>query len=269
MAAISRSCQRQRRPGLETQGKGCGDHGRGSGIGRVAAELFASEGAELALLEVNRETGPEAEETIRAAGGSACFIHTDISDHESVISAFANIEQQFGRLDVLYNNASVFLGGKDGPAAELSVDTWHKIIGINLNGLFYCCKYALPLMVRSGGGSLINTSSSAGVIGIPKCDAYTASKGATVSLTKSMAVEYGPEGVRVNCIAPAAIFTDMVRESNLNDYDFNEALFLSTTPVRRWGTPEEIARIALFLASDESSYLNGAIIVADGGITIT
>ncbi len=125
-------------------------------------------------------------------------------------------------------------------------------------------------MIANGRGSIINTASSAGVIGIPKCDAYTASKGATVSLTRSMAVEYGPKGIRVNCIAPAAIRTQMVKESNLNDPDFDEDFFLTKgTPLRRWGTPEEVANIALFLASDKSSYLNGAIIVADGGITIS
>ena len=125
------------------------------------------------------------------------------------------------------------------------------------------------MIVSSGGGSVINTSSSAGVIGIPGCDAYTATKGATIALTKSMAVEYGPQKARVNCIAPAAIYTDMVRESNLDNPDFDENLFLRTTLLRRWGTAEDIASIALFLASDESSYLNGAIIVADGGITLT
>jgi NAD(P)-dependent dehydrogenase (short-subunit alcohol dehydrogenase family) len=107
------------------------------------------------------------------------------------------------------------------------------------------------------------------VIGIPKCDAYTATKGATISLTRSMAVEYGPRNVRVNCIAPAAILTDMVKESNFSDPSFDEQAFLDTTPVRRWGRPEEVAQVALFLASEGSSYLNGAVLVADGGITIT
>jgi NAD(P)-dependent dehydrogenase (short-subunit alcohol dehydrogenase family) len=125
-------------------------------------------------------------------------------------------------------------------------------------------------MIASGGGSIINTASSAGVIGIPNCDAYTASKGATVTLTRSMAVEYGPNKVRVNCIAPAAIYTPMVKESNLDDDSFDEEEFLRKgTPLRRWGKPEEIAQIALFLASEQSSYMNGAILVADGGITIS
>ena len=243
--------------------------GAGKGIGRSAAELFAAAGAQVVILEVDESAGREAEKVIRAQGGKALFVKADISNPKSVQEAFKTIEHECGALHVLYNNASVFLGGRDAPVAELDLEVWNKILAINLNGLFYCCKYGIPLIIRSGGGSVINTSSSAGVIGIPKCDAYTATKGATISMTRSMAVEYGPDKVRVNCIAPAAIATEMVKESNFKDKDFDEQRFLQTTPVRRWGEPREIANIALFLASDDSSYLNGAIIVADGGITIS
>ena len=124
-------------------------------------------------------------------------------------------------------------------------------------------------MINSGGGAVVNTASSAAVIGVPGSDAYTASKGATLSLTRSLAVEYGPKKVRINCVAPAAIATPMLRESNLDDPDFDEQAFLDKTPVRRWGQPEEIAQVAMFLISNESAYVNGAIVVADGGITIT
>lgn len=142
------------------------------------------------------------------------------------------------------------------------------MIAINLRSVFLFCKYAIPLLIKQGG-SVINTASSAGVIGIPDCDAYTATKGAVVQLTKSMAAEYGRYNVRVNCIAPAAIMTPMMRQSNPENSTFDEERFLKLrTPLRRYGTPEEIAKVALFLASDDSSYLNGAVIVADGGITI-
>lgn len=153
---------------------------------------------------------------------------------------------------------------------ELAEETWAKILAINLNSVFLCCKYGLPLMIRSGGGSIINTGSNASQIGIPNCDAYTASKGATVALTRSLAVEYGPRGVRVNCIAPAVIRTPMLASSNPAESGrFDEERFLRLrTPLRRYGTAEEIARVAVFLASDEASYLNGAVLVADGGITI-
>ncbi len=254
---------------MRLQGKVAAITGAGRGIGRAAAELFAREGAAVALLEIDERSGQDAENTILATGAEAVFIPTDVAHAEDVKSSFATIEERFGALHILYNNAAIFLREEDGPVSELSHQTWEQILSVNLSGLFYVCKYAIPLIIRSGGGSVINTSSSAGVIGIPNCDAYTATKGATISLTRSMAVEYGPQNVRVNCIAPAAIYTEMVRESNLDDPEFDEEQFLQTTPVRRWGMPEDIARIALFLASDESSYLNGAIIVADGGITIT
>ncbi|MFH0796281.1 MAG: SDR family NAD(P)-dependent oxidoreductase [Candidatus Omnitrophota bacterium] len=243
--------------------------GSGNGIGRAAALLFAREGARVAILEINEKAGQDTEKEIVRAGGKAKFIQTDVADFESVKKAFNDALNSFGCLHVLYNNASVFLGGQDSAVADLGIDMWNKILGINLTGLFHCCKIGIPQIIQSGGGSVINTSSSAGLIGIPKCDAYTATKGATISLTRSMAVEYGPHKVRVNCIAPAAILTDMVQQSNFGDPDFDESVFLRTTPVRRWGTPEEIARVALFLASDESSYLNGVVIAADGGITIT
>ncbi|MBU4211830.1 MAG: SDR family oxidoreductase [Kiritimatiellae bacterium] len=243
--------------------------GAGRGIGRAAAERFAREGARVVILEKDEALGREVEDAIIRSGGQARYISLDISEPQAVEAGFARIAEEFGALHVLYNNASVFLGGRDAPVVDLEVEVWRQVLAINLFGLFYCCKHGIPLIIRSGGGSVINTSSSAGLIGIPNCDAYTASKGATIAMTRSMAVEYAPSKVRVNCIAPAAIRTAMVQQSNFSNPSFDETAFLRTTPVRRWGTPEEIANIALFLASDDSSYLNGTIIVADGGITIT
>ncbi len=243
--------------------------GAGSGIGYCSARLFAEKGFRVALLEVNKKTGRQTEKEITGKGGEALFIQTDVSDPGSVERAFVKIREYFGELHVLYNNAAIFLRKKDNRITEIDTGTWNRILGVNLNGLFYCCRQGIPLIIESGGGSVINTSSSAGIIGIPGCDAYTATKGATIALTRSLAVEYGKNNVRVNCIAPAAIRTPMVMESNLNSPDFSEKHFLKTSPLGRWGKPEEVAEIALFLATDASSYLNGAVIVADGGITIT
>ena len=243
--------------------------GGGGGIGLSSSKRFAAEGASVIVLEVDDSSGKKVEREIIDSGGTCTFIQTDISDVSSVAAAFAIIQRDYAKIDVLYNNASVFLGKMDGPVDTLDLMTFDKIVKINLYGLVACSHYAIPLM-RKEGGSIINTASSAAVIGIPNCDAYTASKGATVALTRSFAVEFGPFGIRTNCIAPAAIMTPMVYESNLNDPNFDEKKFLSTgTPLRRWGTPDDIAPVALFLASDESSYLNGAIITADGGITIS
>ncbi|MBQ3423841.1 MAG: SDR family oxidoreductase [Clostridia bacterium] len=244
--------------------------GGGGGIGRRGVDVFSREGATVIVLDVDKKGGGEAVESVRAAGGRAEFIPTDISVFSQVQKAFEKIREKYGGVDVLYNNASVFWGKKDAPLDVLDMDVFERIVKINLFGLVYCSKCAIPLMKKRGGGSIVNTASSAGVIGIPKCDSYTAAKGGTVSLTRSMAVEFGPFNIRTNCIAPAAIATPMVVESNLSDPEFDEHYFLTQgTPLRRWGKPEEIANIALFLATPEAAYINGAVIVADGGITVS
>ncbi|MCD8138469.1 MAG: glucose 1-dehydrogenase [Planctomycetaceae bacterium] len=243
--------------------------GAGSGIGLAAAELFGSEGATVLILDKNGDSATAAKKKIVDAGGRAEAYRVDVADWQAVEAVFARLARDYGGIDVLYNNASVFFGEKDAAIETLEAEVLETILRINLFGLMYCTKYAIPLLRKRGGGVIINTSSSCGLIGIPNCDAYSASKGATVALTRSFAVEYGPENIRCNCIAPAAILTPMVYESDLNKPTFDEQKFLSTgTPLRRWGKPEDIANIALFLAGKESSYLNGAIIVADGGITI-
>ncbi len=241
--------------------------GAAGGIGYVAAKRFAAEGAYVFGLDVNADACAKAKAEIEAMGYACTYIQCDISSEDSVKAAFDEISAKVDHLDALYNNASVFLDGRDGPLGDIDSAIWHKVIGINLNGMYFCTKYALPLL-KVKGGSIINTSSSAGVTGIPECAAYTATKGATITLTRSLAVDYGKYNIRTNCICPAAILTDMVKASNLNNPAFNEQKFLDmVTPLRRWGKPEDIAALACFLASDDAAYLNGAIIRADGGIT--
>ncbi len=243
--------------------------GAGQGIGLAGAKAFAREGARVVLAEISEPHGRAADAAIRAAGGDARFIRADVSSSQSVRELMGAIQTHYGALHVLYNNASVFLAGADAVVTELAEETWAKILAINLGSVFLCCKYGIPLITASGGGSVINTASSAAVIGVPGCDAYTATKGATVALTRSMAVACGKRGVRVNCICPAGIATEMVKASNLDDPAFDADYFFRKAPLGRLGTPEEIAALALFLASDESAYINGAIIRADGGSTIT
>ena len=238
--------------------------GGASGIGGAGTRRFAEEGAAVIILDINDQAG----KALEAEFPSVLYIHTDISSEEAVKEAFSKIEEKYGRVDVLYNNASVFLGGRDGRLGDVAEDIWKKVLSINLDGTYHCTKYALPLMMERGG-AIINTASSAGVVGIPGCAAYTATKGATVTMTRSLAVDYGKYNIRTNCIAPAAIETEMVKQSNLNDPSFDNEFFLKQiTPLRRWGKPEDVAALAVFLASDEASYLNGVIIPCDGGITI-
>ena len=243
--------------------------GAGRGIGFAGAQAFAREGARVVIAEIDEELGRAAEEKLRVGGGEATFVRTDVSDSASVQALMARTEQLYGGLHVLYSNASVFLNKVDGPVTELAEETWAKVLAINLNSIFLCCKYGIPLLAKSGGGAIINTGSSASVMGIPGCDAYTATKGATVALTRSMAVEYGKQGIRVNCICPAGIATEMVKASSLDDPDFDADYFFARAPLGRLGAPEEVANLAVFLASDESSYLTGTIIRADGGTTVT
>ena len=243
--------------------------GGASGIGEAGTRRFCAEGASVIMLDVNEAAGVALERELCAAGQDVHFIKADISNASEVEAAMQKINAQYGKLDIIYNNASVFLGGRDTCATDIPLAIWQKTLSINLSGMFHCVKYGIPLLRKAGGGSIINTASSAGVVGVPGCDAYTATKGATVSLTRSMAVEYGKENIRTNCIAPAAIATDMVKESNLNDPNFDDSFFRKQiTPLGRWGKPEEVAAVACFLASDDASYLNGVIIPCDGGITI-
>ncbi len=234
--------------------------GGACGIGLSAVKKFCAEGAKVIIADIQAEAG-----TRLAAETGATFVQCDVSKSADVQKVIAAAE---GKLDIIYNNAGVYLSGKDGRITDIDEDIWEKVMGINLRSVYLFCKYGLPLLMERGG-VVINTASSAGVIGIPDCDAYTATKGAIVQLTKSMAAEYGRYNVRVNCIAPAAIMTPMMRQSNPENSTFDEERFLKLrSPLRRYGTPEEIADIAAFLASDEAAYLNGAIIVADGGVTI-
>jgi len=249
---------------MRLKDKVCAITGAGNGIGASAATIFAAEGARVVVLEIDDEAGRRVADTL----DDALFIPTDVSDPESVQAAFEQIRATYGRLDGLYNNASVFWGERDSRVTELDLDVYHRVIAINQHSVVYCCKYAIPMLIEGGGGGIVNTASSAAISGIPNCNSYTAAKGATVTLTRAMAVEYAPQNVRVNCIAPAGIYTPMIRESNLNDPGFDEQAFLGRTPLRRWGRPEDIANTALFLMSDESSYITGAVIVADGAITI-
>jgi NAD(P)-dependent dehydrogenase (short-subunit alcohol dehydrogenase family) len=242
--------------------------GAGSGIGRAAATLFAREGAAVALVDLVAEAAKEAAAQITAAGGRAIAVGADISDTEQVDSAFTQILNEYGRVDVLYNNAGV---NSSGSVIDATDDDWDRCFAVNAKGTFLCSRVAARSMVVTGGGSIINQGSVAAVVGVANFASYCASKGAVVALTRSMSVDLAPRGVRVNVICPGTVYTPlmqpMLRARGGGDVEAGLALTVAKYPIGRLGTPEEIAAVALFLACDDSSFLTGSVITADGGMT--
>ena len=239
--------------------------GAASGMGKVAAELFAREGARVVLADVTDEAGTSAAKEIQAVGGGAAYVHADVSKQSEVENAVRSAVQQFGSLNVLYNNAGIF-PADDGSVTETSEHTWDRVMDINLKGVFLGCKHAIPAMIESGGGSVINVASFVALVGAATPQiAYTASKGGVLSMTREIAVEFARKGIRANALCPGPIETPLLAEL-LADPARRERRLVHI-PVGRFGQAEEIARAALFLASDESSFVTGATFVVDGGIT--
>jgi len=241
--------------------------GAGSGMGRTAALMFAAEGAKVVVAEYDARAGTETEEVVRSAGGEATFIHTDVSSETDAAAMVAAAMDRYGRLDVLYNNAGV-MPEADHSVTDTDVDTWDQVMAINVRGVFLGCKYAIPVMLEQGSGSVINISSFVALLGcsVPQ-DAYTASKGAVLSLTRSLAVQFGGRGVRSNAICPGPIETPLLMDWLLKD-EAAKNLRLARNPTGRFGKPEEIVNVAIYLASDESRWTNGAHFVIDGGISV-
>jgi NAD(P)-dependent dehydrogenase (short-subunit alcohol dehydrogenase family) len=239
--------------------------GAGSGMGRVAALLFAREGAKVTVAELDSRTGEETVAEIKKAGGDALFAGVNVAEEAQVQRMVAATVERFGAVHVLYNNAGI-MPGDDGAVTDMSEQTWDKVLGVNLKSAFFCCKYAIPEMVKAGGGSIINIASFVALLGctVPQ-DAYTASKGGMISLTKSLAVQYARQGIRANAICPGPIETPLLRTLWTSEEERNKRL--NRIPLGRFGTPEDIVYLALYLASDEASWTTGSVLVADGGVT--
>ena len=242
--------------------------GAGSGIGRAAAVLFAREGAAVAVVDLNTEAAKDTAGEIAASGGTALPVVANVADRLQVTSAFEQIRNEYRHVDVLYNNAGVNSAGSVIDATE---DDWDRSFAVNAKGTFLCSQAAAPGMVAAGGGSIINQGSVAALVGIANFASYCAAKGAVVALTRSMSVDLAPRGVRVNVICPGTVYTPlmepMLRARGGGDMAAGLALTVAKYPIGRLGTPEEIAAVALFLASDDSSFLTGSVISADGGMT--
>ena len=242
--------------------------GAGSGIGRAAAVRFAAEGAAVAAVDLNADAAKQTAAQIAAAGGSALTVAADVADRAQVGSAFGQILTEYGQIDVLYNNAGV---NSSGSVLDATEDDWDRSFAVNAKGTFLCAQAAAPAMVAAGGGSIINQGSVAALVGIANFASYCAAKGAVVALTRSMSVDLAPRGVRVNVICPGTVYTPlmepMLRARGGGDMAAGLALTVAKYPIGRLGTPEEIAAVALFLASDDSSFMTGSVVTADGGMT--
>jgi NAD(P)-dependent dehydrogenase (short-subunit alcohol dehydrogenase family) len=236
--------------------------GAGEGIGRATALLFAAEGAHVGVLDVDPGRVAETVGQIAAAGGTATALPADVSRDEAVGRAVAELVEAAGGLDALVASAGIW-DPRDTAAGELDAEVWERTIGVNLSGVFHACRHAVPAMLRSGGGSIVTVSSVVALRPEPVYAAYTAAKGGVISLTLSIAQHYAPAGVRANVLLPGAIETAMTREAFAVP-EYRERA-LRHTPVGRVGQPEDLARAALFLATDEATFVTGAVLPVDGG----
>jgi NAD(P)-dependent dehydrogenase (short-subunit alcohol dehydrogenase family) len=232
--------------------------GAAGGIGRAAALQFARGGARVAVADIDIAG---LEETVSLAGGETLLIPVDVSDEHSCQAMVDAALQRFGRLDVLFNNAGI--GGERALTADVPTDDWHRVININLNGVFYCTRAALPALVESGGGVIINTASVDGQVGMPSLSHYVAAKHGVIGLTKSVALEYARQNVRSVAIAPGYIRTRMTEEGFTEE---EKALLSAMVPLGRPAEPEEVANMVFWLASDKASYVTGTCHNIDAGI---
>ena len=253
---------------LRLKGKVAFITGGGGGIGCATAERFSEEGAKVCIAEIDPSVGEKAAQSARIKGknadGDAFFIKTNVSDEESVKNAITETIKQYGKINILHNNA----GGstmEDGPVTEAPIEEFWRCINLDLFGTFLCSKYVIPEIIKAGGGSIINMSSNVALMALPGRDCYTAVKGAIASMTRSMAVEYAPNKIRVNAIAPSVTLSDRVKKLLDNS---SEIQTISKTHLLGLGKPIHVADLAVYLASDESNITTGQVISVDSGVTI-
>jgi NAD(P)-dependent dehydrogenase (short-subunit alcohol dehydrogenase family) len=235
--------------------------GAGSGIGLAIAELYAKEGAKVIVSDINEEHGNEAVEKIKSQGGEASFVKADTSNAEQVEALVKSTVEIYGKLDIACNNAGI--GGEQELTGDYSLDSWRKVLSVNLDGVFYGCKYQLAQMDKDGGGVIVNIASIHGTVAAPLSSAYTSAKHAVVGLTKNIGAEYGQKNIRCNAVGPAYIETPLLDSTS---GDVKDAL-IAKHPMGRLGKPEEVAELVLFLSSEKSSFMTGGYYLVDGGYT--
>jgi NAD(P)-dependent dehydrogenase (short-subunit alcohol dehydrogenase family) len=239
--------------------------GAGGGIGGESALLFAAEGASVVVVDVNDAAGEETLKRVKKAGGKAAYIRADVSKDADCSAMVVFAEKTFGKLDVLFNNAGIMDSGDD-DAVKTSEAVWEKTLAINLKGVFLGCKHGIPALRRAGGGSIVNTVSFVAHVGAATPQlAYTASKGGLLAMTRELAVIHAREKIRVNALCPGPLKTELLMK--FLDTEAKKQRRLVHIPMGRFGEAKEMARAALFLASDDSSYMTGASLLVDGGIT--
>lgn len=248
-------------------GKVCLITGAGSGLGRESAVLFAREGGKVVVADVDEAGGAGTAASIEAAGGKAMFVRTDVTDEGQVEALFAAAVERFGRLDVSFHNAGILHAEDHGPT-DTPREVWDRVLAVNVTGVFLCCRHAVPRLLDSGGGIIVNMASVSSWVGaaVPQI-AYTTSKGAVLAMTREIAAEYARRGIRANALCPGPTRTPLF-EILIGDEERRENR-LEHIPLGRFGDAEEIAKAALFLASDLSSYMTGAALLVDGGLSAT
>ena len=250
------------------EGKAATVTGAGSGIGRAAAILFAHEGARVAVVDLRAEAAQAVADEIVQAGGKALAVAADVSRARDAARMVEATVSELGGLHILYNNAGV---ESSGDVVDGTEEDWQRCLDVNAKGTFLCSKFAVPEMEASGGGSIINQGSVAALVGIRRFAAYCAAKGAVVALSRAMALDLAPRGIRVNCLCPGTVVTPlmepMLRARGGGDLERGVVLTAEKYPIGRLGSPEEIARVALFLASDDAAFVTGAVYTVDGGMT--
>jgi NAD(P)-dependent dehydrogenase (short-subunit alcohol dehydrogenase family) len=237
--------------------------GAAAGIGRAAAEAFARQGAKVVVSDVTAEAGEAVAAGIRGAGGEAEFVRCDVARPAEVEALVRRTAGLFGRLDCAFNNAGI--EGVSAPTAECTEENWDRVIGTNLKGVWLCMRHEIPVMLRQGGGAIVNCASVAGLVGFRGIPAYTASKHGLIGLTRTAALEYATQGIRVNAVCPGVIRTAMVERFTHADPQA-EAGLVAAEPVGRMGTPEEVAAAVLWLCSDAASFVTGHALAVDGGM---
>jgi NAD(P)-dependent dehydrogenase (short-subunit alcohol dehydrogenase family) len=240
--------------------------GAASGIGEATAIAFAQEGAGVVIVDTDREQGEVVAKKIEEQGGDVLVVPTDVAREDEVQGMVEDVTARWGRLDILVNNAGIYY---QADVVDTPSDVWNDVLAVNLSGAFLCTKYAVPAMIRGGGGAVINVASEAGLVGIKGQVAYNVSKGGMIALTRSCAVDLARQGVRVNCVCPGTSDTPLVHEAvnRASDPAAARRALEEVRPLNRLGKPEEIAAAILYLASSEAGYATGAILSVDGGYT--